>query len=68
LKQRYVIDLNRYPFQQATIEITADGLVEAQAKALDMARSPDFPWKTEHEGARITKVIVYAGEVIYEPD
>jgi hypothetical protein len=69
LRQRYTIDLNRYPYQQATIEITAEGLVEAQAKALDMARSPDFPWITEDPGgARVTKVIVYAEEVTDEPD
>jgi hypothetical protein len=63
LRQRYTIDLQRYPRQDATIEIVAEGLPEAQAKALDMARSADFPWVTEHEGARVTKVIVHAPEV-----
>jgi hypothetical protein len=68
MRQRYTIDLNRYPYQEATIEITAEGLVEAQAKALDMARSPDFPWVTTDQGARISKVIVHAGEAPGEPD
>lgn len=63
MRQRFTIDLNRYPYQEATIEIVADGLVEAQAKALDMARAHDFPWVTEASGARITKVVVHAGEV-----
>jgi hypothetical protein len=63
MRQRFTIDLNRYPYQSATIEITAEGLVEAQAKALDMARRPDFPWVTDDQGSRISKVIVHAGEV-----
>ena len=63
MKQRFTVELQRYPRQEATIEVMAEGLVEAQAKALDMARSADFPWVSEHEGARITKVICHAGEV-----
>jgi Zn-dependent alcohol dehydrogenase len=63
MKQRFTVELQRYPRQDATIEITAEGFAEAQAKALDMARSADFPWVSEHEGARITKVICHAGEV-----
>jgi hypothetical protein len=63
MKQRFTVELQRYPRQEATIEIVAEGFGEAQAKALDMARSADFPWVSEHEGARITKVICHAGEV-----
>ena len=51
MKQRFTVELQRYPRQEATIEVMAEGLVEAQAKALDMARSADFPWVSEHEGA-----------------
>jgi Zn-dependent alcohol dehydrogenase len=67
MRQRYTIDLQRYPRQEATIELAAEGLAEAQAKALDMARSPDFPWISEHEGARVTKVIVHAGKAPDDP-
>jgi hypothetical protein len=68
MRQRYTIDLRRMPIQVATIEITAGSLVEAQAKALDMARSATFPWVSEDEDARVTKVICHAGEVPSEPD
>ena len=68
MKQRYTIELQRYPHQEATIEIVADGLPEAQARALEMARSAAFPWVTENEGARVIKVIVHAGEVPDEPN
>jgi hypothetical protein len=62
MRQRYTIDLTRYPLQTATVAVVSEGLAEAQAKALDMARSADFPWVTENDPARVTKVIVHAGE------
>jgi hypothetical protein len=63
LRQRYTIDLTRTPIHTATIDVVARDFVEAKDLARERAAQRDFPWETEHEGLRVTKVVCHAGEV-----
>jgi hypothetical protein len=71
MRQRYTIDLERVPVQHLTLTVVAEGIAEAQRKALAHMRDYPEQWVTDEHplsDARVTKVICHAGEAPDEQD